>query len=409
MSPEGDVDGRRVAHVKNPFLGLAATFVHNYIVHLRRYRPTVITTHSQNSELFPVPSLISRRDLGPLDAWINRIGVSLWRRQLAYERFYKRALRAARAHLIHCHFGLSGVYLMPVKRETGLPMVTSFYGVDMSAVPRSRGWEDIYVRSGLFGEGEHFVVEGSHARGTLIRLGGPPERISTVHVGADVQRFPYVERRLQRGDRLVLLFCGRFVRKKGLAHALQAVARLREAALDFEFRVIGYGELYDEVLRLIRELTLERQVRLLGGVTHSGFRRHLLESHVLLAPSLTDPVTGDSEGGAPTVLIEAQATGLPVLSTHHADIPEVVQDGESGVLVPEGDVDGLSLALLDLATHPERWRNLGMAGRAHVERHYNIEIETEKLERVYDAVVESGSARGRSRDHPFVSRRAGKN
>jgi colanic acid/amylovoran biosynthesis glycosyltransferase len=105
-----------------------------------------------------------------------------------------------------------------------------------------------------------------------------------------------------------------------------------------------------------------------------------------MAPSLTDD-TGESEGGAPTVLLEMQAAGMPVISTLHADIPEVVIDGRSGFLVAERDSNALAEKLLFLVEHPEIWEFMGKAGRKNIEEDYNIRLEAPKLERVYEQLV----------------------
>jgi colanic acid/amylovoran biosynthesis glycosyltransferase len=125
----------------------------------------------------------------------------------------------------------------------------------------------------------------------------------------------------------------------------------------------------------------------LGSVSHQGFYDELNRAHVLVAPSQRAP-DGDTEGGAPTVLIEAQAAGVPVVAYRHCDIPEVVLDGQSGLLAPEGDCDGLGERLREVLTHPERWAAFGRAGRAHVEAHYNILTEAPVLEARYAQCLE---------------------
>jgi colanic acid/amylovoran biosynthesis glycosyltransferase len=109
----------------------------------------------------------------------------------------------------------------------------------------------------------------------------------------------------------------------------------------------------------------------------------------VLQPSRTAS-DGDTEGGAPTVLIEAQAAGKPVLTTRHADIPEIVRPGESAVVVPENDAAALGDALIDLLSHPERWRDMGSAGRRHVEAEHDIHRQMERLEALYDRLALDG-------------------
>ena len=105
-----------------------------------------------------------------------------------------------------------------------------------------------------------------------------------------------------------------------------------------------------------------------------------------MQPSVTAQ-NGDSEGGAPTTLLEAQACGVPVVSSLHADIPEVVLDGTSGFLVPERDSDSIAERLESLITHQEICATMGKEGRKHIELNYNISKEIVKLETVYDNLL----------------------
>jgi colanic acid/amylovoran biosynthesis glycosyltransferase len=118
---------------------------------------------------------------------------------------------------------------------------------------------------------------------------------------------------------------------------------------------------------------------------HDAYRQELTRAHILLQPSKT-AADGETEGGAPTVLLEAQATGLPVISTTHADIPEYVKKGESGLLVDEGDVRGLAEALESLITQLDVRIGMGKLGRLHVVDNYNVSSEARKLEDIYEEI-----------------------
>jgi colanic acid/amylovoran/stewartan biosynthesis glycosyltransferase WcaL/AmsK/CpsK len=138
---------------------------------------------------------------------------------------------------------------------------------------------------------------------------------------------------------------------------------------------------------------LEGVVRCLGFQPYSVLRETLLQHHLFLSPSRTAR-NGDSEGGAPVSLLEAQATGMPVLSTHHADIPEVVVNGKTGLLSPEYDLKTLTCNLTQLILTPSRWESMGTAGRAHIEEHHNLRTQAAKLENLYDRVLQSQPVAG---------------
>lgn len=129
---------------------------------------------------------------------------------------------------------------------------------------------------------------------------------------------------------------------------------------------------------------------LLGYQPHSVFAREASNAHILLQPSVTAR-NGDSEGGAPTVLLEAQSSGLPVVSTYHADIPEVVLDGKSGFLVPERDSHALAEKLEYLIKHPEIWPEMGRRGREFVEENYDINKLNQQLVEIYQNLIQGKS------------------
>jgi colanic acid/amylovoran biosynthesis glycosyltransferase len=156
--------------------------------------------------------------------------------------------------------------------------------------------------------------------------------------------------------------------------------------VDLTFRIVGDGELREAVEQTVREYRLEAVVRLLGMRPYPDVLRELDAADLFLAPSRT-AADGDTEGGAPTILLEAQAAGLPILSTRHADIPEVVAEGESALLVSEGDWQALADDLTQLSHTPERWAEMGRAGHAHVAKAHDIRVEARRLEELYLALA----------------------
>ncbi|MBI4538166.1 MAG: glycosyltransferase [Gemmatimonadetes bacterium] len=390
MKAVGEMGRLRVAHIKTPFLGYSETFIHNYIRHLTGFEPVVVTEYTINEERYPVREIVRlRRHAGWFERPLafTRLYVAKYvQREILMARPYARALRVSGAALMHVHFGAPGLMLLDVKRRVGLPMVVSFYGYDLSQLPRAMG-HDIYRRNGLFERGEAFTVEGTFARRCLLDLGCPPEKAHILHVGVDLEQFAFVPRRLQGGERPRLFFCGRLVPKKGLLPALQALAEVRRAGYDFELRVAGAGPDEGAVRSLVRELELSDRVTFLGIVTHQEFLRECQRNHVLLAPSRTDPRSGETEGGSPTVILEAQATGMPVVSTRHADIPEAAPDGVGAFLAAEGDVEDLARCVKRALEEAERWPEMGRAGRAHIEASYDIRNAVRQLEDLYERLL----------------------
>jgi colanic acid/amylovoran biosynthesis glycosyltransferase len=126
--------------------------------------------------------------------------------------------------------------------------------------------------------------------------------------------------------------------------------------------------------------------RLLGYQPHERMIAEMQAADIFVSPSVTGP-DGDSEGGAPTTLLEAQACGLPIVSSYHADIPHVVVPGESALLAPERAVEVLAEHLCTLLGAPEQWAAMGQRGRAFVEEYHDIQREAARLEERYFALA----------------------
>ena len=187
------------------------------------------------------------------------------------------------------------------------------------------------------------------------------------------------------GESPVVLTYAAFREKKGLIYALRAFQKVCELYPEVRMRMIGDGLLRGEIEAEIGRLGLGDRVMLLGMQSHKASLGELGRAAVLLYPSVTAS-DGDTEGGAPVGLIEAMASGVPVVSSIHADIPHVVRDGECGLLFSEKDVAGLAEGLDLLLGSAERRAEMGREGRKHVEVHHNLRRQGEHLEEIYDRV-----------------------
>lgn len=377
-----------VAHYLHCYLGLSETFIYTVLKTMSRFQPIVVTESTAHLDLFPFHPVYATSSIPRFSWWwlVNSIQYRLANRDEFFEHqaYVRHTMKRHHTRLIHAHFGPSGVRMLPVKRSLGIPLITTFYGYDMSQLPHQEKWRQAYAR--LFADGDLFLIEGSHMREQLIRLGCPETKVTIHHIGVDLTHLPFRERVLSSDRKPILFFCGRFTEKKGLLYALRAVAQVVSSHPHVEFRVIGDGEGRPEVERCIAEHRLEPYVRLLGYQPHRVFLEQLAEADLFIQPSVT-AADGDTEGGAPTVLIEAQACGLPVLATSHADIPEVVRDGESGFLVPERDAAALAERLVYLLEHPSDWPRMGRAGRRHIEAQYDIRTLASQLETTCEGLL----------------------
>ncbi len=277
--------------------------------------------------------------------------------------------------IVHCQFGLLAPKALLLKKIGAISgkFVTSFRGYDIfkNLDSMTRVYDE------LFREGDLFMSVSQSIKQRLIEEGCDKKKIVVHHSGIDCEKFEYSKLRRSNGERTKLLTIERLVEKKGVAYAIEAVNRLIASGKCITYDVIGDGMLRGDLERLIEDLGVGSDVRLLGWRNHEEVIRLLQNAHILVAPSV-NATDGDKEG-IPNVVKEAMALGLPVISTLHSGIPELVQDGISGFLVPERDVGALAEKLSYLIDHPEIWSGMGRAGRDCVEKHYDINKLNDKL------------------------------
>ncbi len=287
----------------------------------------------------------------------------------ALYRLARLSQRRRSYDVLHAHYGPIANSFRFAPSLWGAPFFVSFYGYDCWAVPREEG-PGVYRK--LFTEAQRVLILAKVMGQQLQKLGCESTKLRKLPVGVRLADFPFRERRLAGGEPVRLMTIARFVEKKGIPYALQAVAEVRKKHPRLKYDLIGDGPMREEIERLIHELELEEMVMLHGYCESQRVRQLMDSAHILLLPSVT-AADGDQEC-TPVSLMDAQAAGMPVLSTLHSGIPEVVPDGQSGFLVPERDVSRLAERLTFLIEHADLWPAMGRAGHRHIEENYNCEL-----------------------------------
>jgi colanic acid/amylovoran biosynthesis glycosyltransferase len=285
-----------------------------------------------------------------------------------------------RYDVIHCQYATIGRRVLPLM-ELGLisgALITSVRGHDVTDADRTRaGYES------LFAAGSRFLPVSRSLQTLLIGLGCPPEKIEIVHSGIDCGRFRYRERSRAPGAPTVLITVARHVEMKGLEYAIGAVARLIESGRNVEFHLVGDGPLRDRLEARVDECGIRAHVHLHGWRPHDQVVGLLEQAHIFVMPSITT-ASGQAEG-IPNALKEAMAMGLAIVATRHSGIPELVEDGVSGVLVAERDEAALSVVMARLIDDPGSWAVMSRAARHRVQREFDKEPLNDRLVAIYAA------------------------
>ncbi len=286
--------------------------------------------------------------------------------------------------VVHCHFGPCGILgaLLKELDATGGKLVATFHGYDMSKYLKKHG-DRVY--GSLFGKGDLFLPISECWKVKLIKLGCSKEKIVVHRMGIDISKFRFTPRMPKNKEKVQLLTIGRLVEKKGVQYGIQAVAKVINKFPNIEYKIIGEGPLRGSLETLINDLNVIDRVQLLGWKEQEELVKILSEADILLAPSVTSH-DGDQEG-IPVVLMEALARGLPVISTYHSGIPELIQDKKSGLLVPEGDVNSLVEKLEYLFLNQKIWSEMGNVGRRHVDEYYGINKLNDQLVALYEKTL----------------------
>lgn len=376
-----------VAHSVVTWLPLTMTWLYGQIKNVASFRHIVLTLSKQNLDQFPwEPVYVPSKAGNYLLKFMERGGVR------SYPFAYASAARNERPFLLHSHLGDRGFLDLGLAKKFRLRHVVTFYGYDVNMLPTQQPvWIERYKR--LFDKADLFLCEGPHMAECLKALGCPKEKVRVHALGVDVDRIPFVQRKIGNDGLINILIAGSFREKKGIPYALEAIGLLRERFPQVRVTLIGgsTGQKREEIekkkiLEIIERYNLKKVTRLLGFKPYDFLLEEAYRNHIFLSPSVTAS-DGDTEGGAPVTIIEMSASGMPVVSTSHCDIKSVIKDGVSGFLAGERDPEALAQRLEWLITHQDSWGGIAMAGRAHILEEYNAKTQGLRLEGIYSGFL----------------------
>jgi colanic acid/amylovoran biosynthesis glycosyltransferase len=383
MPARASGQARDVAVFRHNLFRISETFITQQAGQLSRYRPLYVGRLRQGDGPPGAESQVLA-DLGGVWKW-PRIGLQMLTRDPAP---YLRLLARRRLALIHAHFGVEGVYALPVAKRLGIPLVTTFHGFDATlstaALLSSPAWANYPLfRGQLARQGDLFLCASSFIRNRLLAMGFPEPRTRVHYIGVDctaiLPRDPAEETR-------TVLHVARLVEVKGAKHLIGAFARLAERFADVELMIVGDGPLKASLQALANSLNIGGRVRFLGARPYPEVLGLMRKAAMLVLPSVR-AADGRVEGLG-MVLLEAAATGVPTIGSRIGGIPEGVIDGETGLLAPERDEESLAERMAALLDDDAMRLAMGKRARALVEDRFDLRRQTAQLEDLYDQVVE---------------------
>ncbi|MCP9861485.1 glycosyltransferase [Cyanobium sp. Cruz-8H5] len=268
--------------------------------------------------------------------------------------------------VVLAEFGPMGALIMDSCRAANVPLVVHFHGYDAYSHVILDQYRDRY--RDMFQYASAVIGVSTDMCRQLVRLGAPSEKVKHICYGVDVTKFEGAEPN-QASARFVAV--GRFVEKKAPHLTLLAFSKVCAEVPEARLVFVGDGELYGPSKQLARALGIADKVEFRGGCPPQVVQELMRNSRAFVQHSIV-ATNGDAEG-TPVAVIEAQATGLPVVGTRHMGIADVVQDGVTGFLVDEQDVDGMAHAMTRLATDAALAGRLGANGRERALAEYTLD------------------------------------
>ena len=371
------------------YLSPSETFVYRQLKGISAaFHPIVLTSRASNLDLFPT-GLVFAKGKG----FCGKVGTRLFRAAAgrysaitpSQYGYWKRMLDIHQVRLVHAHFGHFGLDILPVARSLGIPLLVTFHGFDASQLLNDKRYTADLER--LFAYA-HVITVSRNMAERLSAYGLEDGRRTVHYIGVPVEEFEFVRRpaiaeKLIKGEPLTFLQVSNFVEKKGHKYTVEAFAEYFRGRPEDRLICAGDGPLRREIEALATSLGIRDKVDFKGRVVKSQVGDLMRAADVFVHHSVTAR-NGDMEG-IPTVIMEAMSMGLVVVSTRHSGIPELIDDGVDGFLVPERDVPAYVEKLRGLVSSAA---GVGERARKKIEDKFNMSKQNLELQKIYQRMID---------------------
>ena len=393
-----------VASYCTTFLKSEMLHIYRQVTGLREVQTFVMTKKMQNTDRFPFEDieLIPKPRVNPVrHGWLKFVER---RPPIVYRGEYQllsNLLERRGADLMHIYFGHTGVHLLPFIECWRKPCIVSFHGADVMLKAESPDYARKLRR--VFHAVPLVLARSRSLEQRLIHLGCPPDRIRINRTGIPLAQFPMVRREAPRNGHWKFLQACRLIPKKGLTTCLRAFAIFHQENPHAELLIAGKGPLQPALEVLAAQLGVSGSVHFTGFLSQADLLDLYHRCHVFLHPS--EMPADENQEGIPNSILEAMATGMPVLATRHGGIPEAVEHGRCGALVDERDYQALAAEMKKVTRSPHSFAEMGVLASESVASHFEQRAHVSRLEAHYREAVEiAAEAEARElSDRPVVA------
>jgi len=368
------------------FLKPEMLHIYRQITGLKRCAPVVIAQKRENTERYPFEAvqIVPRPPMHFLRRfWFRQLRDQPWQISDAELSELLRVLGETHARLLHIYFGHIAVHLLPLIRAWKHPSIVSFHGADVMVDMNKPAYREATLQ--MLDAVTLVLVRSESLRRAVVDLGCDPEKIEIQRTGIPLEEFPIRNRTVPKNGEWQFVQAGRLIEKKGLPVTLRAFSTFSRQHPNATLTIVGEGSLLLKLQKFARELGVADRVSFTGFVSQEQLREIYYRSHIFVHPSQTGR-DGNQEG-IPNSMLEAMTTGLPVFATEHGGIPEAIENGVSGLLVPERDDEALARALLNAVQDPGFLSRIARAGAEAVKHNFDWAAQAQRLEDIYLRVI----------------------
>ncbi len=377
---------RTIAIYLQHYLSPSMTFIYRQITSLSKKFNLIVLNSKilENTELFPFDNIFTKKKSGPLlvqkinDYYFRQYPKDAVNPHLSFlqRQYFRNKFESNCVRLIHAHFGPSGLEVLPLAKKLNIPLFVTFHGFDASSLLKN---EQYFNNIKELISYAHIIFISNKMADNFVSLGLSPKNYSIIRCGIPTDYFRFTKRtsvhkKYLRREKISFLQVANFVEKKGHSYTLEAFKKLINFYDNVELILAGDGPTRSSMENLSKQLLIQDKVLFKGKVNQQEAFELMKSADIFVHHSVTSK-NGETEG-IPTVIMEAMSAGLPVISTYHAGIPELVESGRTGFMVKEKEISSYTNKMIQLL---QEENDFSLTSREKIIHEYNIDLEMEKL------------------------------
>lgn len=377
----------KVAHIVRKKSQLDSSFIYNQILNHQKASVVIFFAYDDHQEgvaNFPLENF-THFNLNWVESFIDTLRIKFFfNTSRSKAQAFKKLLLDVDPDIIHFHYGSDAALFLPIIKEFNIPSLVSFYGYDCTGFPRYYFGAGLrYLQKKVFPYANCITAMSTDMKRDIIRLGGPAKNIWVHYHGINTELFDKSNASIvSKAVPVRLLIVSSFTPQKGHLFLLKGFDMAYKKQNNVYLTIVGHGRESKDIIKYTEEQQIQNVV--IKEPVRYASKEHidyLSSTDIFIHPSITDP-RGNKEG-IPGAIVEAMTIGLPVITTYHAGIPDVIKHMKTGYLVPENDVKALSDAIIKLSTNEHLRKTLGRNAKQFALANLDILTKEKELEDIY--------------------------